>query len=69
MEKRLFIRRGGEYNLPIIEQFIHSTFSAIPCTFKGQRVWQKNMNIEYMYVFCDKLLRNRRDDCYSYSSV
>lgn len=26
MEKRLFIRRGGEYKLLIIEQFIHSTF-------------------------------------------
>ena len=29
MEKRLFIRRGGEYKLLIIEQFIHSTFSAL----------------------------------------
>nr|DAW37832.1 MAG TPA: hypothetical protein [Bacteriophage sp.] len=25
----MFIRRGGEYKLLIIEQFIHSTFSAL----------------------------------------
>ena len=29
MEKRLFIHRGGKYKLLIIEQFIHSTFSAL----------------------------------------
>nr|DAG20161.1 MAG TPA: hypothetical protein [Bacteriophage sp.] len=25
----MFIHRGGKYKLPIIKQFIHSTFSAL----------------------------------------
>ncbi len=34
----LIIQIGGKYNLPIIEQFIHSTFSALssdPQKYKG----------------------------------